>query len=468
MASPQLFKSHLKTPFLILLIAEACVVYGSVYSASFIRFFASSRGTATVIEGLWESAVIITLITAITMWSTGLYVGRLREGMAGVLIRVAISLAMSSVIVILIFYLLPELFLGRGILSLVYIQSFFVIGTIRTLFFELVDTSVFKSRVLVYGAGPDASYIDKKLRRKSDRRGFEVTGYAQLENQVPEVDREKVVTINSSLLEYVDANSIDEIVVASSDINAKVKIDELVDCKLNGINVLDILTFFEREAGQIRIDILDPTWLVTSEGFNQSRTRNFIKRLFDLVVSLILLFISLPVQALIVLAIWLEDGFSAPIVYRQNRVGENGKNFNVYKFRSMIKNAEKEGNAVWASHQDSRVTKVGHFLRKYRLDELPQAINVIKGDMSFVGPRPERPEFVSKLAEKIPYYKERHVLKPGLTGWAQLNYSYGSSMEDAYHKHLYDMYYVKNHSLFLDCLILLQTVEVIIFGKGAR
>lgn len=468
MASVQVFKSHLKTPFLILLIAETCAIYGSVYSASFIRFYTESQSFAVHAGSLGASALVITLVTAIIMLSTGLYVGRLREGMAGVLIRVAISMVMSGMIVILIFYLLPDLFLGRGILALVYFQSFFIIGTIRALFFELVDTTTFKSRVLVYGAGPDASYIDKKLRRKSDRRGFVIAGYALLDDQDPQVEKNRIVTVDSPLLEYVNENQIDEIVVASSDIKTRVKIHELVDCKLNGISVLDILTFFEREAGQIRIDIMNPTWLVTSDGFSQSRLRNFIKRMFDLVVGINLLVVSFPMQLLIVLAIWLEDGFQAAFIYRQIRVGENGKSFNVYKFRSMRSNAEKEGEAVWASKDDNRVTRVGSFIRKYRLDEFPQAINVIKGDMSFVGPRPERPEFIDNLTEHIPYYKERHVVKPGLTGWAQLNYPYGSSMEDAYHKHLYDMYYVKNHSLFLDCLILLQTVEVILFGKGAR
>ena len=370
--------------------------------------------------------------------------------------------------VVLIFYLLPDLYYGRGVLALVYLQSFFIIGTLRTLFFELVDTAVFKSRVLVFGAGTNASYIDRKLRRKSDRRGFDIVGYALLENQDPQVDEIKIITIDSPLLEYVKENQIDEIVVASSDIKVKVKIDQLVDCKLNGIRVVDILSFFEREAGQIRIDIMDSTWLVTSDGFSQSRIGNILKRLFDLLVSFIVLVVSIPVQVLVVFAIWLEDGIKAPIIYRQKRVGQQGRSFNVYKFRSMVANAENEGNAIWASKGDNRVTRTGGFLRKYRLDELPQAINVIKGDMSFVGPRPERPEFVAKLSEHIPYYEERHVLKPGLTGWAQLNYPYGSSMDDAYQKQLYDMYYVKNHSLFLDCLILLQTVEVILFGKGAR
>jgi sugar transferase (PEP-CTERM system associated) len=468
LASTQVFRSYLKTPFLILLIVESCVVFGSVYSAALIRFYAGGLELAGAVDGLWPSAFAISLATAMAMLSTGLYVGHLREGMAGVLIRIALSMAMSSVIVSLVFYLLPNLSLWRGVLAIVYIQSFFIIGTIRTLFFEMVDTSVFKSRILVYGAGLDASHIDLKLRRKSDRRGFDITGYVLLENQDCQVNKGDLITIDLPLLEYVEKNRVDEIVVASSDANARVKVDELVDCKLNGVRVVDILSFFEREAGQIRIDIMDPTWLVTSDGFHQSALKNFVKRTFDLVVSGLVLVVTFPLQVLIVLAMWIEDGITAPVIYRQERTGENGASFNVYKFRSMIADAEKEGKAIWASQGDNRVTKTGAFLRKYRLDELPQAVNVIKGDMSFVGPRPERPEFVSKLSQQIPYYNERHILKPGLTGWAQLNYPYGASMDDAYQKQLYDMYYVKNHSLFLDCLILLQTVEVVLFGKGGR
>lgn len=443
-------------------------MFASVYSGSIIRFYAGGLEFTKAVEGLFDSALIITLLTAATMLSTGLYVGHLREGMAGVLIRVAISLAMSSAAVGLVFYMLPELSLWRGVLAIVYIQAFFVIGTIRAVFFELVDISTFKSRILVYGAGPDASYIDKKLRRKADRRGFEIVGYVLLAHQKCEVDQEKLVNVASNLREYVTENRINEIVVASSDVKSEVNIHELVDCKLNGVSVLDLLSFFEREAGQIRIDILDPAWLVTSHGFRQSTFQNFLKRVFDLLVSTVMLIASLPIQLIIIAAIWIEDGLGAPIIYRQMRAGANGKSFNVYKYRSMASDAEKSGKAVWASEGDSRITKIGAFLRKYRLDELPQTVNVIKGEMSFVGPRPERPEFVQELATQIPYYNERHVLKPGLTGWAQLNYPYGSSLEDAYQKQLYDMYYVKNHSLFLDCLIILQTVEVVLFGKGAR
>ena len=464
----QIFRSHLKTPFLFLLIIEAGVVFAMVYSANFIRFYTNGQDSSLAFHDLQASAMVISLVTSICILSTGLYVGKLREGMSGVLIRIALSLVMSSVVVVIVFYLVPGIALGRGVLAIAYIQAFFIIGTIRVVFFELVDTSTFKSKVLVYGAGSEASYLDRVLRRKSDRRGFEIVGYVLLDGEECEIGRNKLVSIDSNLFDYVNEHQIDEVVITSNGTRKTPKLDELLECKLNGVNLLDMVSFFEREAGQIRIDIVSPEWFVTSDSFKQSNLRDLFKRAFDLLVSIIILIVTLPIQLVVICAILMEDGLRAPIIYRQKRTGAHGKCFNVYKYRSMSADAEGAGKAIWASKGDSRVTKIGNFLRKYRLDELPQTINVIKGEMSFVGPRPERPEFVHELADQIPYYKERHLVKPGLTGWAQLNYPYGSSIADAYQKQIYDMYYVKNHSLFLDCLILLQTVEVVLFGKGGR
>jgi sugar transferase (PEP-CTERM system associated) len=468
LASFQILRSYLKTPFLFLLIVEAGVTFAMVYSANFIRFYADGLDLSVAFDDLLGGAIVVSLVTSICILSTGLYVGKIREGMAGVLIRIGLSLVMSSAIVGFVFYLLPDLSQGRGVLAIAYIQTFFIIGTIRAVFFELVDISTFKSKVLVYGAGSQAAYIDSVLRRKSDRRGFQIIGYVLLEGEECEIDQNKLVNIDSNLFHYVIENQIDEIVITSSKHRKEPKLDELVECKLNGVSLLDMVSFFEREAGQIRIDIVSPEWFVTSDGFNQSSLRDFFKRTFDLLISTIILIVTLPIQLVVICAILIEDGLRAPIIYRQKRTGARGKCFNVYKYRSMSSDAEKAGKPIWASKGDSRVTKIGDFLRKYRLDELPQTINVIKGDMSFVGPRPERPEFVQELAAQIPYYNERHIVKPGLTGWAQLNYPYGSSIPDAYQKQIYDMYYVKNHSLFLDCLILLQTVEVVLFGKGGR
>ena len=237
---------------------------------------------------------------------------------------------------------------------------------------------------------------------------------------------------------------------------------------MSGIDILEMVSFFERRTGKIRLDILYPSWLYLSDGFHESAFRRVIKRTFDIVIVLFLLPIALPLMLLSIIAIITESRGRGPILYRQTRVKQDGRLFQIYKFRSMVTDAEKDGVARWASKNDSRITWVGSIMRTLRFDELPQLFNVLKGDMSFVGPRPERPEFVEQLTEKFPYYDERHRVKPGLTGWAQIRYPYGNTDEDGLQKLQFDLYYVKNFSIFLDLLILLQTAEVVMMGKGAQ
>ena len=239
-----------------------------------------------------------------------------------------------------------------------------------------------------------------------------------------------------------------------------------MQCKLAGIEVVDLPSFFERETGQIQIESLNPSWMIFSDGFYRSQFEDMIKRMFDVTASSVLLVVTLPVLLVTTLLIWLESG--RPILYRQERVGEHGRVFEVLKFRSMRKDAERDGVPQWAKKQDDRVTRVGNVMRKLRIDELPQVFNVLKDDMSFVGPRPERPFFVQDLSQKISYYPSRHTVKPGITGWAQIRYPYGATVEDAIQKLQYDLYYVKNHTLFLDIIILFQTAQVVLFGKGSR
>jgi len=468
MASVRVFKSYLKTPFLILLAIEVCVMFFAVYSAAYLRFINSPNDFNILVDDLWQLAAMLAITTPVAMLATGLYQGNIREGMSGILLRLFISLFATWGIVTLFFYLMQYVDFGRGIMPIAQLQSFFVIGTLRAIFLELVDTETFKKRILVYGAGKSASIIESKLRRKADRRTFNIIGYVLLEKQVLAVDEKKLLPVSGSLYDYARLNDIDEIIVAKSDMESNVAVDELVECKFRGVAVLDIMSFFEREVGQIRIDIMDPKWLVFSEGYYQSEIKDAVKRIFDLLASFTILALASPFMILTIIAIWIEEGIKAPIFYSQIRVGKNAVEYPVYKFRSMSTDAEKKGEAVWATQGDSRVTRVGSFIRKTRIDELPQIYNVLNGTMSFVGPRPERPEFVKELAKEIPYYNERHLVKPGVTGWAQLLYPYGASAKDSYQKQLFDMYYVKNKSLFLDLLILLQTVEVVLFGKGAR
>ena len=270
--------------------------------------------------------------------------------------------------------------------------------------------------------------------------------------------------------QFCRQNKVSEIVVAQQERRRKeggwLPVPELMECKLRGISVTNGLDFYERELKKAKLDMVHPSWIVFSEGFKASKSRALAKRVLDLSISLTLLVIMLPFIVLTALAVFFET--ARPVLYSQKRVGLLGKEFRIYKFRSMRQDAEKDGKARWASANDDRVTRVGAFIRNTRLDELPQIYNVIMGEMSIVGPRPERPEFVSELKEKIPFYDTRHYVKPGLMGWAQLKYPYGASVEDARGKLEYDLYYSKNHSFVMDLLIMIQTVEVILLGKGVR
>jgi sugar transferase (PEP-CTERM system associated) len=284
---------------------------------------------------------------------------------------------------------------------------------------------------------------------------------------VVRVPSEQLLTAGKSLTDTARGLKVDEIVVALSERRGgAMPLRELLDCKLHGIKVLDLASHFEQTLGQIRLDALRAGWLIFGDGFRQGAFRTAIKRLFDITFALILLTLALPVMLLTAIAIMLESGL--PIFYRQERVGKNGRLFDVIKFRSMRTDAEKDGKPRWASGNDSRVTRVGRFIRKTRIDELPQLLNVLKGDMSLVGPRPERPFFVDQLTKEIPFYAVRHSVKPGVTGWAQVRYHYGASVEDSAEKLQYDLYYVKNHTLFLDLVVLFETVGVVLTGKGAQ
>jgi sugar transferase (PEP-CTERM system associated) len=272
----------------------------------------------------------------------------------------------------------------------------------------------------------------------------------------------------NSLRDYCIEYGVDEIVIANDDRRGNLPLNELLDSRMSGINVIEMLDFFERETEKIRLDLLRPSWLIYADGFKRNLFRSGTKRLFDLIMSSLILLVCSPFIAVTALAIYLEGGGKGPIFYTQQRVGKNGKNFMLRKFRSMRTDAELDGVARFADKEDARVTRVGLFIRKYRLDELPQIWNILVNDMSLVGPRPERPEFVEQLVKENPLYRERHRVTPGLAGWAQLRYPYGASLRDSIEKLQYDLYYVKNHGVLFDFYILVQTAEVVLFNKGVR
>jgi sugar transferase (PEP-CTERM system associated) len=272
---------------------------------------------------------------------------------------------------------------------------------------------------------------------------------------------------SGTLTETAVRLGVDEIVVALTERRSgSMPLRQLLDCKASGIKVHDLNTHFEKTLGQIRLDYLDASWLIFGDGFNQGALRTAVKRVFDIVSAAILCVVSLPVMLLAGLFIKLES--PGPMLYRQDRVGLNGKSFSIAKFRSMRNDAEKDGKPQWAAANDARVTRVGNVIRRLRIDELPQLMNVLRGDMSLVGPRPERPFFVDQLTQEIPFYALRHSVKPGVTGWAQVRYPYGATVEDSQEKLQYDLFYVKNHTLVLDLFVLYETVGVVLTGKGAR
>jgi sugar transferase (PEP-CTERM system associated) len=380
--------------------------------------------------------------------------------------RAVLSLYLAVPVAYGIFALLPLTDINREFVQLSAMSAVFGMLVNRVSASHTEATSRMTRRILVFGTGSQALAVKQALN-KSDPSA-EIVGYFPSPNEeaafVPE---HLILSRGKTLTDTAKTLKVDEIVVALTERRGgSMPLRELLDCKLHGIRVLDLASHFEQTLGQIRLDSLYAGWLIFGDGFQQGTLRTIIKRLSDIFFATVLILLSLPIMLITALLIIAENGF--PVFYRQERVGLNGRLFNVIKFRSMRNDAEKDGKPIWAKAKDDRVTKVGGIIRKLRIDELPQLFSVLKGDMSLVGPRPERPFFVDQLTKEIPFYAVRHSVKPGVTGWAQVRYHYGATVEDSAEKLQYDLYYVKNHSLFLDIVVLFETVGVVLTGKGAH
>lgn len=448
---------------LLLALGELLWLCVALNAATWLRF-----GSVNELGHLPERSLLFAGMMMLGMAAMGQYQLHMRTTWFGLLARQAIGFLLGTLGLVVAFYVVPRAYLGRGVLGIAVVLGFLAVTAFRAVFIRLVEVEAFKRRVLVLGAGVRASQIHRRMRRRSDRRGFVVVGFVPRPGEPVKVERDRLIHPGVPLDTWVETNRIDEIVVGVDDRRGNLMMDELLACRQLGVAVTDLTTFFERESGRVQLSLTHPSWLVYSGGFDSTPMRRMTKRGFDLVAATLVLAFTWPLMLLTALAIRIESGAGQPILYRQERVGVRGKTFRLIKFRSMRTDAERDGVARWAALHDDRVTRVGRFIRKVRLDELPQLWNVLKGEMSFIGPRPERPEFVADLARKIDYYNLRHTLKPGLAGWAQLRYPYGASEEDAAEKLKYDLYYVKNHNLLFDLLILIQTFEVVVFGRGAR
>lgn len=426
--------------------------------------------TVSMIDApIWPKAILFSAVMLSVMTAMGMYQREVEGDASTVMTRILLSFFLGATLLTLIYTLFPEMFFGRNVFFIAMGCSFFGILACRMVWYFRND-QMLKEKTLVIGAGKKAQQLDRL--KKATESGIKIVGYVDIEDAseclIKTDDLIEIESDFSNLLDVIQENNVKEIVMALDERRNVIQADQILECRMRGIKVVDMNNFLERQLGKIFLSTLQPSTLIYSDGFIQGKFKSFLKRIFDLVISSTVLLLTLPIMLLTALLIWVESGFKGTIFYSQERVGANNQTFEIFKFRSMTENAETNGEAVWAQKNDNRVTHVGKFIRLTRIDELPQLYNVLKGDMSFVGPRPERPQFVGNLSEEIPFYSLRHHIKPGITGWAQICYPYGASVSDAREKLQYDLYYLKNNTFFLDLLIMLQTAAVILLCRGAR
>jgi sugar transferase (PEP-CTERM system associated) len=448
-------------------IVEAVVITLALYAITLID---ANVALAGVPVGF---ALLLGLAILVIMYSSGLYHldalmdlrSTFRRGAPAVVVTLFLAWVLASQMSP------PQLARLRSHWPLVLLSASIWLACIlvtRAIFARISRSGVLRRRVLILGQGARALRLHDLSRERFGAYFLPVGQVTLRQNTVEGTDGELQLRESleaEDLLGIARKLNVSEIVIAAED-RRGLPVQQLVECKLAGVGVIDYIDFYERESGRIDLSALKPSWFIFSTGFRMGRRVELIKRAFDIALCLLTLVVVLPLMAFTAIAIACEDG--RPILYRQTRVGFRGRNFVLFKFRSMRVDAESDGSPLWAAKRDPRTTRVGWLIRKLRIDELPQLYNVLRGDMSFVGPRPERPYFVTQLAEAIPYYSERHAVKPGVTGWAQVNYHYGASLEDAQNKLSYDLFYLKNRSLFLDLIILVRTIRVVLWPDGAR
>jgi sugar transferase (PEP-CTERM system associated) len=447
------------------LFAAFCV--GSMLLAVFMQLgpYGVSASSA-LLPSIAFAAITSAIGTMFGLFRTGE-----RKSLSIIVTRTMLALSVGVPICYALFSFLPESSAPRGVLPYAALFTLAAVILVRPLLVAAVATSVGTRRILIVGTGPEALAVEEIIESQGPRRavvvGFYPAGAPEEQQGNGRPGRAPTFPSSLKLQAIVERFKVAEVIVAAREQRGgAMPVDDLLECRVGGIPVSDVSAFYERVRGEVPVDSLKASWLIYGAGFVQNPLRTLVKRIFDIVAAMVLLLLALPVLVLAVLAIFIESG--APVMFTQERVGRGGRIFRCLKLRTMRVDAEKDGVARWATAKDARVTRVGRILRKLRVDELPQLINVLNGDMSLVGPRPERPCFVGQLREEIRFYDLRHSIKPGVTGWAQIRYSYGSSVQDAQRKLQFDLFYVKNHSLVLDVLILAETVRVVLFGEGAQ
>jgi sugar transferase (PEP-CTERM system associated) len=444
----------------------------TVFSGELVVIFGSTAFVAQLYrpgDDLLSAAgkgAVVTALCLLCLYYNDLYDLTVVRTNREVIIRMLQAVGTASILIALLYLALPSLAIADG--AFLPAAAVFLLGMLawRLVFNRVATLNSFGERILIIGTDETARTVARQVLAQRDFP-YEIVGFIDEDpRRIGEpIVNPRVVGTPADIQELVATRGIDRIFVGLSDRRGRLPVRELLRAKLGGVRVEDVNTVYERLTGKLMVEDLRPSWLIFSDDFRASRLTRQTKRAFDILLAFVGLVIAAPLMVLVGIAVWLESGF--PVLYRQERVGENGRTFMLNKFRSMRHDAEG-ATPVWARAADDRVTAVGGIIRKLRFDELPQLWNVLLGDMSFVGPRPERPFFVSQLAAQIPFYEQRHAVKPGITGWAQVKYRYGASLEDSLEKLRYDLYYVKHLSLPFDLTILFDTIKVVLFAKGAR
>jgi sugar transferase (PEP-CTERM system associated) len=459
---PYIFRKYVPLRSIAFGVGEGLLIFAAV-GAGYVLF-----GGAAYLPDLSDHVLRAALVTAVfqlCLYYFDLYDFSTKQNLYDMAIRITQAWGVGCVVLALAYFIFPVTIISTGIFLAAFLLAYWSVLAWRAVYVLAIEHRLFTTRLLVLGSGEQSERIVLQLDRHQDA-GYAVVAQVGEGCEPRRVARGAAVyTDASQLRELVRRHRIETVVVALDDRRGRMPIRELMECKLAGRNIVNGVTFYEGLTGTILVEKVNPSWIIFSDGFRKDRRIMLLKRSVDVVLSSVGLVLALPIGLLAAVVIRLES--AGPVLYRQERVGEGGRTFDVIKFRSMRHDAERDG-PVWATANDARVTRVGAFMRKTRIDELPQLWNVLRKDMSFVGPRPERPVFVEQLQQKIPYYSLRHTVRPGLTGWAQIRYPYGASEEDALRKLEYDLYYIKNTNLLMDALIVVETIRTVLFQRGSR
>ena len=460
----RLFKHYIPHAVLLLGLFDFALLIAAAELSWRLRAEQIGMAMGSVLDRQWQltgfAAIMLT-----TMIAVGVYGAEALRSLRYAGARLLVAISLGTIAISFVDWSLRGGHFWRSTLAYAMLASAILLVANRLVIGGILGAHAFRRRVLVLGAGHRAD----RLRQLGERPevGFVIVGYIGMSDSKPVIDEAINRSAIHNLKRFVENLGVSEVVLALEERRNSLPLSDLLRIKTAGVHVNEFSSFIERETGRVDLDTVNPSWLIFSDGFSSGRAVSSVaKRLFDVAASLLLLILSLPL--IVIFAILVKLDSRGPAFFRQTRVGLYGQPFDVVKLRSMRTDAEAAGGAQWATTNDPRVTRIGRFIRKVRIDELPQAWSVLKGEMSFVGPRPERPEFVADLEDKLPYYAERHMVKPGITGWAQINYPYGASIEDSRHKLEYDLYYAKNYTPFLDLLIILQTLRVVLWREGAR